>query len=205
MVAFPPLDRDMSVDVVIIGGGITGLTAALLLKRAGVKVTLLEARQIGSGVYLATGYAGNGMTYGTLAGMVLADAFLERPNAWSDLYSPARLKPFTGAKEFISENIDVATHFIGDRMTGESHEVTDIPPNEGRIVNVRGEQLAVYRDEHGQLHACSPVCTHAKCIVHWNTTEKSWDCPCHGGRFDAYGSVLHGPPVSNLETKTPDW
>ncbi len=157
------------------------------------------------GVYIATGYSGNGMTYGTLAGMLLSDEILERPNAWSDLYSPARLKPFTGAKEFISENIDVATHFIGDRITSTSHEVTDIPPNEGRVVKVKGEHLAVYRDEHGQLHACSPVCTHAKCIVHWNTTEKSWDCPCHGGRFDAYGNVLNGPPVSKLEAKNPDW
>lgn len=157
------------------------------------------------GVYVATGYSGNGMTYGTLAGMLLSDAFLNRPNAWSELYSPARLKPFTGAKEFISENIDVATHFVGDRVAGGTQEVADIPANAGSVVRIKGEQIAVYRDAQGQLHACSPVCTHAKCIVHWNTVEQSWDCPCHGGRFDAHGKVLHGPPVNNLEPKNPDW
>lgn len=153
-----------------------------------------------SGIYFATGYAGNGMTFGTLVAMLLADHIRGLNNPWSNLYKPERFK-LTGVQEFVSKNLDVAWHFVADRMTSDSKDLADIPANAGRIMRINGQQLAVYRDGQGELYAFSPVCPHAKCIVTWNTAEQTWDCPCHGGRFDAYGHVLNGPPVSNLEPR----
>ena len=80
-------------------------------------------------------------------------------------------------------------------------DVSEIPAGQGRLVSVNGERLAVYRDVSGALHACSPICTHMKCIVHWNIAESTWDCPCHGGRYDPYGQVITGPPKKSLEKK----
>ena len=79
----------------------------------------------------------------------------------------------------------------------------EIPPGEGRIVSLDGERAAAYRSEDGALVALSATCTHLGCIVSWNTAEKTWDCPCHGSRFDTKGKVIQGPAVKDLERKSP--
>jgi glycine/D-amino acid oxidase-like deaminating enzyme/nitrite reductase/ring-hydroxylating ferredoxin subunit len=152
-------------------------------------------------LYVATGFSGNGMSFGTIAGMVLSDQILGRDNPWSDLYNPSRVKPLAGIQDFVSNNLDVAKHFVGDRFQSEVQSLDDVPRGEGRLLKVDGEQLAVYRDLDGKLHAVSPVCTHAGCIVNWNNAEQSWDCPCHGGRFSCTGQVLNGPPIRSLQAK----
>lgn len=154
-----------------------------------------------SNVYVATGYSGNGMTFGTVAGMLLTDLILGRKNPWIELYDPNRVKPLAGVQMFVLENLDVARHFVVDRFKQDVREPSDVQPGEGKILNINGERVAVYRDETGVEHALSPVCTHLGCIVNWNNTEKSWDCPCHGGRFSCTGQVLNGPPVKALEPK----
>lgn len=162
---------------------------------------LIGKTPLAAAVYVATGYSGNGLTNGTIAAMIISDHILGRHNPWSALYDVGRVKPLTGVQEFIAENVDVARHFIGDRLSPDTTDLSDIAVNEGRIVRIRGELFAVYRDQNGTLHAFSPVCTHARCIVTWNTAEHTWDCPCHGGRFDAMGFVLNSPPVTDLEPK----
>jgi glycine/D-amino acid oxidase-like deaminating enzyme/nitrite reductase/ring-hydroxylating ferredoxin subunit len=157
---------------------------------------------LSSRVYVATGYAGNGMTQGTLAGMILADQVMGVANEWSDLYDATRFKPLASAKAFISENVDYPKHLVKDRMgTPGVEALNSIAAGEGKVLTIEGERLAVYRNGHGDLSALSPVCTHLGCLVHWNTTEKSWDCPCHGSRFDPAGKVLNGPAVEALEAK----
>jgi glycine/D-amino acid oxidase-like deaminating enzyme/nitrite reductase/ring-hydroxylating ferredoxin subunit len=156
-------------------------------------------------VYVATGYAGNGITQGTLAAMVLTDEICGVANPLRELLDATRIKPFASAGAFLSENIDYPKHLLTDRLPGSLDggpaALAAIPPGEGRVVSIEGERLAVYRNGNGQLGAVSPVCTHLGCLVHWNTTEKSWDCPCHGSRFDPHGRVLNGPAVSALEAK----
>lgn len=151
-------------------------------------------------IYVATGYSGNGMTFGTMAGILLADQLQGRANPWSDLYGANRLN-LSGGGQLVSFNVDVAARYVGDRLRSDGTALPNIPHNEGRIVSIGGEQFAVYRDADGQLHSFSPVCTHAHCIVRWNAAEKTWDCPCHGGRYDAQGFVLNGPPVYDLAPK----
>ena len=154
-------------------------------------------------VYVATGFSGNGMTYGTIAGMLLSDEILGRKNEWAALYDATRLKPLASIGEFVSENKDFPAYFVGDRLAkADTESVDEVKSGEGKIVSVNGEKLAVYRDDKGAVHALSPVCTHMACLVHWNSAEKTWDCPCHGARYDPDGKVLNGPAITDLKPAT---
>jgi glycine/D-amino acid oxidase-like deaminating enzyme/nitrite reductase/ring-hydroxylating ferredoxin subunit len=153
-------------------------------------------------VWVATGYAGNGMTHGTMAAMLVSDLICGRRNEWADLYDPARIKPVTSFRDWIKQNIDYPLHLLLDRLKGAAAKsVEDVRHGEGRIVEIAGERLALHRDDAGAITALSPVCTHMGCEVGWNPAERSWDCPCHGGRFAADGQVLDGPPNRPLARK----
>lgn len=155
-------------------------------------------------VYIATGDSGMGMTHGTIAGMLLSDLLLGKENPWSAIYDPSR-KPVWGMawKEYVSENANVAKAYLQDWLGGSDVQSTaDIAPGCGAIVREGLTKAAIYRDEQGDYHRRSAVCTHLGCIVHWNDVEKSWDCPCHGSRFAPTGEVLNGPapyPLEELE------
>jgi Rieske Fe-S protein len=151
-------------------------------------------------IFVATGYNGNGMMLGTLAGMVISDLILGNTNAYSDLFDPSRIKPVASATEVLKENIDVAYHFVADRFSFEKDEkLKSLPTNSGCLVNHAEQKVAAYKNADGEFLFLDPVCTHAKCIVNWNDFEKTWDCPCHGGRFDVNGNVLTGPPRKALK------
>jgi glycine/D-amino acid oxidase-like deaminating enzyme/nitrite reductase/ring-hydroxylating ferredoxin subunit len=158
------------------------------------------------GIYCATGYNGNGMMLGSIAGKILSDLVRKRPNKYQDLFSPSRIKPVDSFMEFVKENADVAYHFVADRLgIHETDSLKRLQPGTGKVVEVDGEKIAAYKDEAGVIHALSPVCTHAACIVNWNGEEKSWDCPCHGARYNINGQVLTGPatqPLAALSTET---
>jgi glycine/D-amino acid oxidase-like deaminating enzyme/nitrite reductase/ring-hydroxylating ferredoxin subunit len=151
-------------------------------------------------VYVATGFSGNGMTFGTLAGMILSDGVLGVYNPWASLYDATRVKPLAQARQYVAENVDFPARLARDRLArGEAESAEGVAPGEGRLIRSHGKMLAVYRDDSGALHARSAVCTHLGCHVQWNKAEKSWDCPCHGSRFDVDGMVLNGPATRSLE------
>jgi glycine/D-amino acid oxidase-like deaminating enzyme/nitrite reductase/ring-hydroxylating ferredoxin subunit len=152
------------------------------------------------GVYCATGFNGNGMMLGTISAKILSDLITGKPSKYENVFNPSRIKPVAGFTEFVKENADVAYHFIVDRFTiKETDSLKRLQPGTGRLVELEGKKVAAYRDNKGNIHALNPVCTHAKCIVNWNPEEKSWDCPCHGARYDINGIVLNGPANKNLE------
>lgn len=152
------------------------------------------------GVYCATGYNGNGMMLGSVAGKILSDLVLGRENKYAKLFSPSRIKPVDGFSEFVKENADVVYHFVADRFSfKDTDSLKRLRPGTGELVEVDGQKIAAYRDDNGEIHALSPVCTHAGCIVNWNNSEKSWDCPCHGARYDIEGNVLTGPATKGLQ------
>ena len=154
-------------------------------------------------VYIATGFSGTGMTFGTVAGMLLSDLVRGVANSWAELYSPNRTKPLAQAKEFVAENVDFPAALAKDRFNpGDVVSVDEVPAGEGRLLRSGGSMLAVYKDASGAVSACSAVCTHLGCYVHWNNAESSWDCPCHGSRFEPNGKVLNGPATRPLETAT---
>jgi glycine/D-amino acid oxidase-like deaminating enzyme/nitrite reductase/ring-hydroxylating ferredoxin subunit len=148
-------------------------------------------------VFIATGDSGNGMTHGTIAGILLTDLIQGRENEWATLYDPSR-KTLRAIKEFAKENLNVAVQYTDYVTPGEVDSADEISNGEGAIIRHGLKKVAAYRDEAGQLHERSAVCTHLGCIVDWNTTEKTWDCPCHGSRFDALGHVVMGPANSDL-------
>ncbi|WP_121352581.1 FAD-dependent oxidoreductase [Flavisolibacter nicotianae] len=151
-------------------------------------------------VYVATGYGGNGITYSHIAAITLTDLLTKGESEYADLFRPERMKPVAGFEAFVKENADVVTQFVAKRISAEKISgFAEIAPGEGRLVSYEGERIAVYKDESGKIYALNPVCTHAKCVVDWNGAEKSWDCPCHGARYDLDGNVLTGPARKNLQ------
>ena len=152
--------------------------------------------------YIATGDSGNGMTHGTIAGMLITDLIAGRENAWSKLYDPAR-KTLRAAPAFLKENLNVALQY-GDLATpGEIHSPEELGNDSGAILRDGARKIAVYKDASGEIHMRSAVCPHLYCIVDWNNAEKTWDCPCHGSRFDRHGKVINGPALSDL-SELPD-
>ncbi len=155
-------------------------------------------------VYVATGFSGNGMTFGTLAGMMAADFAQGRANPYSEVFDATRVKPLASAVNYVTENAPFALHLAKDRLTSANatlKSAEQLKPGEGGILATEDGKLAVCRDAAGVLHALSPVCPHLGCDVAWNGAEKSWDCPCHGSRFTAEGKVINGPAVSDLPSK----
>lgn len=150
-----------------------------------------------SNVYIATGDSGMGMTHGTIAAILITDLILGRTNAWTTLYDPSR-KSLKAAGTFVQENLNVAAQYADWVSSGDVESEDQIPKGTGAILRHGIQKLAVYRDEGGELHRCSAVCPHLKCIVAWDSIEHTWNCPCHGSRFNAYGKVLNGPAKADL-------
>lgn len=151
-------------------------------------------------ILVATGYGGNGMTYSHIAATLLCDLLTTGSSDYEELFSPSRVKIVAGFANFVKENADVVSQFFGKRIGQEKLEsLAALAPGEAKVVKFENESIALYKDDNGGLHAVNPVCTHAKCIVGWNNAEKTWDCPCHGGRFSPEGKVLTGPPRADLE------
>ena len=148
-------------------------------------------------VYLATGDSGQGMTHGTFAGMLLSDLILGIENPFETLYDPKRVAA-RSVVELAKENLNVAAQFRDYLTPGEISSADELAPGTGALIRRGLRKVAVYRDERGKLHERSAVCTHLGCIVDWNTAERSWDCPCHGSRFDPLGKVINGPAIAPL-------
>lgn len=153
-------------------------------------------------LFVATGFGKWGMTNGTVAAMLISDLILDNDNPFADLYDPHRLDLRASMSKFVKENVKVAKHFFGDRVSHPKKGRPDeLKPGEAGVAGIGLERVASYRDDSGTLHAVSAVCTHLGCIVNWNPAEKTWDCPCHGSRFGYDGKVIQGPAVRDLEQK----
>jgi Rieske Fe-S protein len=148
-------------------------------------------------VFVATGDSGMGLTHGTIAGILITDLIMGRPNPWEKLYDPSR-KMSALNKDFVSENLNVVAQYKDLLTGGEVKSVEEIPKGQGAVMREGMSKVACYRDDSGKVHKHSAICTHLGCVVEWNHVEKSWDCPCHGSRFDATGKVLMGPAIDDL-------
>jgi Rieske Fe-S protein len=161
-------------------------------------------RSRGVDTLIATGFAADGLTYGTLAARLLADEITGRDNPYAELYSARRITPVKSAPRFIEENVLVLKSFMQDYVTDRKAGTLDqVVPGTGAVVEHDGERVAAFRASDGSVTMVSPVCTHLKCLVHWNAAERSWDCPCHGSRFGTDGRVLDGPARSALPNVRP--
>ncbi len=148
-------------------------------------------------IYIATGDCGMGMTHGTIAGLLITDLIMGRESAWSSLYDPSR-QPVRAVGEFVRESLNVVAQYADWVTGGDVETEAEIANEQGAVLREGLTKIAAYRDSDGVLHKCSAVCPHLNCIVAWNHSEQTWDCPCHGSRFDKFGKVLNGPATSNL-------
>jgi glycine/D-amino acid oxidase-like deaminating enzyme/nitrite reductase/ring-hydroxylating ferredoxin subunit len=153
--------------------------------------------------YSATGYSGNGLTFGTLAGMMISDAIAGRSNPWKELFDPSRKALTRGLWDYIKENADYPYYMIRDRFAGpDAQSLRAVKRGHGMIIERDGAKVAAFRDPSGKVILRSAMCTHLGCVVGWNTGERTWDCPCHGSRFKPMGDVISGPaetPLSPVE------
>lgn len=149
-------------------------------------------------VFIATGDSGNGMTHGTIAGILLTDLIMKRKNAWESIYEPSRIT-LRSLPAFAKEALNVAMQYTDLVVAGDVESVEEIKPGAGAVISRGLGKAAAYRDPSGVVHELSAVCRHLGCIVNWNTGENTWDCPCHGSRYDAMGKVIQGPANSDLE------
>jgi glycine/D-amino acid oxidase-like deaminating enzyme/nitrite reductase/ring-hydroxylating ferredoxin subunit len=153
-----------------------------------------------SRVMVITGDCGNGMTHSTIAGMLISDLVHGRENPWSELYDPTRVPlNLHSASEILKENLNSAAQLTEWITGGDITDVEDLAPGTGAVMRRGLAKLAVYRDPQGHVHERSAVCPHLGCIVSWNGAEKTWDCPCHGSRFECTGRVIHGPATTDLK------
>lgn len=149
-------------------------------------------------VYVITGDSGNGMTHGTIGGILISDQIMKRPNPWEKLYHPGRVS-LRATKEFIKENANVAAQYADWVLEDKLNDLADIPVGEGAVFRQGLKIIAAYRNSKNEVEFMSAACPHLGAAVRWNNAEKSWDCPCHGSRFDASGKVIEGPAFSNLK------
>jgi glycine/D-amino acid oxidase-like deaminating enzyme/nitrite reductase/ring-hydroxylating ferredoxin subunit len=149
--------------------------------------------------YAATGFSGNGLTFGTVAAMVIADSLLGRRNPWVELFDPGRTALRHGLWDYVKENADYPYYLVRDRLAGpEGKSLRSVGRGEGKVIEYRGSKVAASRDANGALTLRSAVCTHMGCLVGWNQAEQTWDCPCHGSRFTTKGKVISGPAEAPL-------
>ena len=149
-------------------------------------------------LFVATGFGQWGMSTSMAAAMILTDLVQERENPWADVFSPSRLRPdASAAKKLVSQNLKVVEKLIEGHISGKS-ELSQVAPGKGKIVEVDNQRAAAYRSAQGQVFVLSPNCTHMGCVVTWNDAEKTWDCPCHGSRYDANGEVIQSPAIKGL-------
>ncbi|QNM04310.1 FAD-dependent oxidoreductase [Qiania dongpingensis] len=149
--------------------------------------------------YAATGFGKWGMTFSMVSAMIIRDKILGRRNPASDLFSPQRFTPSASARTFLDDGLH-AVRDLSRQLFSPPRDKTDaLPKGHGGIVEYDGKKAGVYKDENGELHVVSPKCPHLGCQLEWNPDEKSWDCPCHGSRFDYEGHLIDNPAQEGLK------
>lgn len=159
-------------------------------------------------IYVATGFSGNGMTFGSLAAIIFKELIADGESEYRKLFHPGRIKPIAGFAEFVKENADVTAKLFQTVLPKERlEELAGLAPGEGSVVKFEDKTIAIHKDENGKIYALNPNCTHLGCEVSFNIAERSWDCPCHGTRYDVTGRILTAPatkPLESLGSETED-
>ena len=178
-------------------GGVTHRWSGQVLET--IDFTSFTGRNPGSeNVYVHTGDSGQGITHGVVASLIVSSAIMQGRALWQNTYAPDR-QTVSALGKFVSENITAVKNFAEYVAPGEVDSYEAIKPGQGAIVRDGLKKVAAFRDENGRLHACSAVCTHVGCHLHWNSFERCWDCPCHGSQFGIDGEILNAPAIKPLE------
>ncbi len=150
--------------------------------------------------YIITGDSGNGVTNTAIGAEIVVDLIMDRPSPYAEIYTPNRTR-LSSAGEYLKENLNVVAQYSDHFQASEVDSIANIARGQGAVVRVDGKPVAVHRDNAGRIRACSAICPHLGAVLHWNSAERSWDCPAHGSRFDCDGKVLNGPSAAALDRR----
>lgn len=152
-------------------------------------------------VYVATGYKKWGMTTSNIAANIITDKILGKENKYEEIFKSTRLKPIKNRWEVGEMLKETANSLVINKIKEPEEELKDIECGQGKIIKIKNEKTGVYKDETGKIYKIKPVCSHLGCELSWNDLDKTWDCPCHGSRFDYKGNQIYGPAIDNLKTE----
>ena len=150
-------------------------------------------------MYVATGFNKWGMTSSNVAGNIITDAILEAKNEYAKIYDSTRFEPIKNKDELKNMTKQVFQSFISNRIKIPSENLSAIKNDNGGIIKLNGTSVGIYKDKTGNIYAVNPTCTHLGCLLTWNNLDKTWDCPCHGSRFDFSGKNIYDPAFKDLK------
>lgn len=151
-------------------------------------------------MYVATGFNKWGMTTSNVAANIVTEKIKGNGSIYEEIFKAERLNPIKNKGEVKNMVVDSIKGIIGNRIKEENISIEDIPNNSGGIIDIDGEKVGIYKNEEGKVYKINPVCTHLGCILEWNDADKTWDCPCHGSRFDFKGNNIYDPAFKNLDS-----
>ena len=160
-----------------------------------------EFSELMQNVYVATGYKKWGMTTSNIAANIITDKILGKENKYEEIFKSTRLKPIKNRWEVGEMLKETANSLVINKIKEPEEELKDIECGQGKIIKIKNEKTGVYKDETGKIYKIKPVCSHLGCELSWNDLDKTWDCPCHGSRFDYKGNQIYGPAIDNLKTE----
>ncbi len=149
-------------------------------------------------IYVATGFNKWGMTSSMVSAMIISDMILEKENDFSEIFSPRRFDLSLSINNIANDLIETAKNFIAQKVYIPSSEIEHIKNGHGGIIEYNGEKVGVYKNKEGKEFFVSTKCTHLGCQLSWNSDELTWDCPCHGSRFDYKGRLIGSPATKDL-------
>ena len=150
-------------------------------------------------IYVGTGFNKWGMTSSNVAANIIKDMILKKENKYAYVFDSTRIKPIKNRKELKNIIVQSVDSLFIDKIKNSTINFENINNNSGGIVNVNGQKVGIYKDSTGNIFAVNPICTHLGCLLSWNDIDKTWDCPCHGSRFDFMGKNIYDPAFKNLE------
>ena len=149
-------------------------------------------------IYVATGFNKWGMTSSMVSAMIISDLILEKDNDFSEIFSPKRFDLSLSINNIANDLVKTAKNFIAQKISIPSSEIQHIKNGHAGIVDYNGQKVGVYKDENGKEFIVSTKCSHLGCELHWNADELTWDCPCHGSRFDYTGKLIESPANKDI-------
>ena len=142
------------------------------------------------------------MTSSHVAARIICDKITKQKNQYEEIFTATRVNPIVNIDEVKNMVSQTAKSLVIDKMKQTAKTIEDINNDEGGIVEIQGKQVGIYKDKTGKIYAVDPICTHLGCLLNWNDADKTWDCPCHGSRFDYTGKNLYNPAMKDLKIIT---
>jgi len=149
-------------------------------------------------MYIGTGFKKWGMAFSNIAANIVTDKIMDQKNKFEDIFDSTRLKPIKNRWEMKNMLKESVESIALNKFKIESNSIEEIENDNGAIIKIDEKNVGIYKDKNGEIYAVNPVCTHLGCLLSWNNLDKTWDCPCHGSRFDYAGRNLYEPAIKDL-------